>query len=99
MTLWQVMHPDCHMVVVSGEHYSNTSMHDDFDVVANRASPSDVGEPRRDTIRTIEIIRDETATVRLQCRELGKICEDSLTLIHDGHRWSIISKVFAYRVA
>ena len=96
--LQQVMHSDCRMVCPSQNEYSNIGMTEYYELVANRQSPSDVGEPRVDEILSISQINSEVAVVRLRCLVLGKHCEDALTLCcHEGG-WRIISKVFSYEL-
>lgn len=96
--LQQVMHPDCRMVCPSQGDYSNIGMPEYFELVSNRKSPRDIGEPRLDEILSIDQINGEIALVRLRCLVLGKHCEDALTLCcHEGS-WRIISKVFSYQI-
>ncbi|MEO1078721.1 MAG: nuclear transport factor 2 family protein [Pseudomonadota bacterium] len=95
--LQRAMHPDCRMACISSARYLNIGMNEYFDLVENRQSPLDVGETRCDKVHSIQHVQEEIAFVRLGCLVLGKDCEDLLTLIRDGGKWQIISKVYAVK--
>ena len=97
--LRRAMHPDCRMIALSGETYASTGMEDYFAAVADRNSPSEIGERRVDSVDAVDVSRAPIAVVTLRCLVLGKACEDTLTLIEHHGEWQIISKVFSYKLA
>lgn len=63
-------------------------------VVAARESPASRGEPRRDTIDSIELAGENTAIVRVRCSIGSRDFVDFLSLVRTQGRWQIIAKVF-----
>lgn len=96
--LRRAMHPECRMVALNGEAYTNTDIEEYFAAVANRKSPAEIGEPRTDSVEAIDVSRTPVAVVTFRCLVLGKDCADTLTLIEQGDEWQIISKVFSYEL-
>ncbi len=90
----QVFHKDCCL-------YSNA---DDQTVlrpyelyrsqVANRQSPKELGNPRKDEILLIDQLSDTMALAKVQLQMFGGIMQDYLNLIKLDGKWWIIAKLY-----
>lgn len=77
---------------VRGQPYCRT-VADYLDVVAARRSPRDLGEPYGMSVLSVEVTHT-VALARMRCVMLGYDYHDYLSLVNDGGRWRIVSKVF-----
>ena len=91
---YQVFHKDCCL-------YSNS---DDQTVlrpyelyrsqVANRQSPKELGNPRKDEILMIDQLSESMAVAKVQLQMFGGIMQDYLNLIKLDGKWWIIAKLY-----
>jgi hypothetical protein len=63
-------------------------------IVTARESGASRGEARRDVIEGIEFAGENTAFARVRCSIGSRHFRDFLTLVRQGKRWQIMSKVF-----
>ncbi|NBU22996.1 MAG: hypothetical protein EBS38_03660 [Actinobacteria bacterium] len=62
--------------------------------VANRKSPKELGNPRRDEILMIDQLSDTMAVAKVQLQMFGGIMQDYLNLIKLDGKWWIIAKLY-----
>jgi hypothetical protein len=67
-----------------------------MEIVANRASPRSQQAERDDRLIAIHHTTSDTALVIVSLLLSGKSYTDHLSLIRDGGRWQIISKVYHF---
>lgn len=88
-------HPDARLFgMVKGQSYDKP-LEDYLAVVAARQSPSQLGEPFRMRLLTLEV-QGSIALARLHCPMLGFNYLDFLSLRLQGGRWQIVSKLFTH---
>jgi hypothetical protein len=64
------------------------------DQVANRRSPKELGNPRKDEILEIDQISDSTAWAKVQLFQFGGIMQDYLNFLKINGEWWIIAKLY-----
>jgi 4-oxalocrotonate tautomerase family enzyme len=96
--LRSVFHPRAQYVCASDGTLTYRTMEEYFPVVDQRPSPASRGEPRADSIVSIEFAGPVTAFARVHCAIRPKYFTDLLTLIRVDSRWQIISKVFHFDI-
>ena len=62
--------------------------------VANRKSPKELGNPRKDEILEIDQISDSTAWAKVQLFQFGGIMQDYLNFLKTDGKWWIIAKLY-----
>lgn len=93
--LREVFHPRAALSgVVKGEPY-HRELEDYLAVVARRASPESLGEPRRMSVLSLETL-GSIAIAKAHCPMLGFNYVDALSLLHEGDEWRIIHKLFTH---
>lgn len=68
------------------------------DAMANRQSPAEKGEARRDEILFVDQLNDNLAVARVQLEMSGGVMQDYLSLLKIDGKWLIVAKTWA-RVA
>lgn len=68
-----------------------------LEVVRGRTPAAASGAPRHDRLLCLDFAGPHTALVKLECALPPRHFTDYLSLVKDGERWSIISKVFEVR--
>jgi hypothetical protein len=68
------------------------------DAMANRQSPAEKGEARRDEILFVDQLNDSLAVARVQLEMMGGVMQDYLSLLKIDGKWLIVAKTWA-RVA
>jgi hypothetical protein len=96
--LRSVFHPRAQYVCATEGTLTYRTMEEYFPVVDQRPSPASRGEPRADSIVSIELAGSVTAFARVHCAIGQKYFTDLLTLIRLDGRWQIISKVFHFDI-
>jgi 4-oxalocrotonate tautomerase len=96
--LRQVFHPRAQYVCATEGTLLYRTMEEYFPIVDRRPSPASRGEPRADSIVSIELAGPVTAFARVNCAIGPKYFTDLLTLVRDEGRWRIISKVFHFDI-
>lgn len=88
-------HPDARLFgMVKGQAYDKP-LEEYLAVVAARQSPSQLGEPFRMRLLTLEV-EGSIALARLHCPMLGFNYLDFLSLRLQGGHWQIVSKLFTH---
>jgi hypothetical protein len=64
------------------------------DQVANRKSPRELGNPRKDEILELDQISDSTAWAKVQLFQFGGIMQDYLNFLKIDGKWWIIAKLY-----
>lgn len=62
--------------------------------VANRKSPRELGNPRKDEILEIDQISDTTAWAKVRLNQFGGIMQDYLNFLKIDGKWWIIAKLY-----
>ncbi len=62
--------------------------------VANRKSPKELGNPRKDEILEIDQISDSTAWAKVQLFQFGGIMQDYLNFLKIDGKWWIVAKLY-----
>jgi hypothetical protein len=62
--------------------------------VANRKSPKEQGNPRKDEILMVDQISDTMALAKVQLQMFGGVMQDYLNLIKLDGKWWIIAKLY-----
>lgn len=94
--LGRALHPRAIYATATEEPFLFYTMEEYLPIVAARPSPADREEPRRDEIESIEFAGPAHAFARVRCVIGEKHFIDLLTLVKDGGRWQILSKVFHF---
>jgi 4-oxalocrotonate tautomerase len=68
-----------------------------LEVVRGRVAPAASKQPRYDRLLSLDLAGPHTAMVKLECALPPRHFTDYLSLVKDGGRWGIISKVFEAR--
>lgn len=68
-------------------------------IVARRASPQSRGEPRADSVGSVQFTGPVTAVARVDVRFGGRCYQDVLTLVKSAGAWRIVAKVFHFENA
>lgn len=63
-------------------------------IVAGRASPASVRQPRDETVLMIDMLSDCMALAKVRLRLFDNLMEDHLNMIRTDAGWSIIAKTF-----
>lgn len=91
-----VLHADIRLVCPRDQ--LNLGRDEYLDLVAGRPSPADRGDDRYDNVIVVSSQTPTTAHARVNLAYLPKVFTDDLTLVLEGERWQIISKVWDYEV-
>lgn len=62
--------------------------------IENRVSPKSLGQPRIDSILTIDILSPEMCFAKVRVRIHEKIFVDNLNLLKIDGRWMIVAKIY-----
>lgn len=65
------------------------------DAMANRQSPAEKGEARRDEILFVDQLNDSLALARVQLEMFGGVMQDYLSLLKIDGQWLIVAKTWA----
>jgi hypothetical protein len=89
----QVFHKDCCLYSAQGGELVLRPYAVYRDQVANRQSPTELGNPRKDQILEIDQISDSMAWAKVQLQMFGGIMQDYLNLVKIDGKWWIIAKL------
>ena len=64
------------------------------EIVANRASPASLGQPRDEHVLMVDKLSDSMAVARVRLRLFDNIMEDHLNLIQTDEGWRVIAKTY-----
>ena len=90
----QVFHKDCCLYSAQGGELVLRPYAVYRDQVANRQSPKELGNPRKDEILEIDQISDSMAWAKVQLQMFGGIMQDYLKLVKIDGQWWIIAKLY-----
>ena len=90
----QVFHKDCCLYSAQGGELVLRPYAVYRDQVANRQSPKELGNPRKDQILEIDQISDSMAWAKVQLQMFGGIMQDYLNLVKIDAQWWIIAKLY-----
>ena len=90
----QVFHKDCCLYSAQGGELVLRPYAVYRDQVANRQSPKELGNPRKDEILEIDQISDSMAWAKVQLQMFGGIMQDYLNLVKIDGKWWIIAKLY-----
>jgi hypothetical protein len=63
-------------------------------IVANRASPQSVGQPRAESVLTVDMLSSDMAVVKVRLRLFDGIMEDHLNIMRTSEGWRIFAKFY-----
>lgn len=90
----QVFHKDCCLYSAQGGELVLRPYAVYRDQVANRQSPKELGNPRKDQILEIDQISDSMAWAKVQLQMFGGIMQDYLNLVYLDGQWWIMAKMW-----
>ena len=90
----QVFHKDCCLYSNEGEQPVLRPYELYRSQVANRQSPKQLGNPRKDEILLIDQLSDSMALAKVQLQMFGGIMQDYLNLIKLDGKWWVIAKLY-----
>lgn len=62
--------------------------------VANRKSPAELGNPRRDEVLFFDQLSDSVALVKVQLQMFDGVMQDYLNLVKIDNKWWVLAKVW-----
>lgn len=62
--------------------------------VANRQSPKELGNTRRDQVLMIDQISDTLSLVRVQLEMFGGVMQDYLNIVYLDGKWVVMAKMY-----
>jgi len=89
-----VFHKDCALYSAQTGEISLRPYAVYRDVVANRKSPFDTGNTRRDKVLMFDQISPTLAVVRVQLEMFGGVMQDYLNIVFIDGRWMILAKMW-----
>jgi hypothetical protein len=90
----RVFHPDCTLYGVKDSQTVLRPYQVYRDAVANRQSPKELGNPRKDEILFVDQLSPNMALVKVQLQMFGGIMQDYLNLIKLDGKWWVIAKLY-----
>lgn len=90
----QVFHRDCVLYSAQGGELSIRPYAIYRDVVANRQSPAEAGNARRDEVLMFDQVSPTLAFVKPQLEMYGGVMQDYLNLVFLDGQWWIIAKMW-----
>ena len=95
MTLFdRVFHQDCCLYSAQGGNLVLRPYSVYREQVANRQSPKQLGNTRRDKVLLVDQISDTLALVKLQLEMFGGVMQDYLNLVYLDGRWVVMAKMY-----
>lgn len=89
-----VFHKDCALYSAQTGEISLRPYAVYRDVVANRKSPFETGNTRRDKVLMFDQISPTLAVVRVQLEMFGGVMQDYLNIVFIDGRWMILAKMW-----
>jgi hypothetical protein len=90
----QVFHPDCCLYSTSENKTVLRPYSLYRDQVANRQSPAQLGNPRKDEILMVDQLSATMALAKVQLQMFGGVMQDYLNLIKLDGKWWVIAKAY-----
>lgn len=90
----RVFHPSCCLYSAQGGELVVRPYAVYRDQVANRQSPKELGNARRDKVLMVDQISDTLALVKLQLEMFGGVMQDYLNLVFLDGKWVVMAKMY-----
>ena len=90
----RVFHPSCCLYSAQGGEVVLRPYAVYREVVANRQSPKDLGNTRRDKVLLVDQISDTLALVKVQLEMFGGVMQDYLNLVYLDGKWVVMAKMY-----
>ncbi len=90
----RVFHPSCCLYSAQGGELVLRPYAVYRDQVANRQSPKELGNTRRDQVLMIDQISDALALVRVQLEMFGGVMQDYLNIVYLDGKWVVMAKMY-----
>ena len=90
----KVFHVDCTLYGVNDNQTVLRPYLAYRNAVANRQSPKELGNPRKDEILDFDQISENMAWAKVQLQQFGGVMQDYLNLVKLDGKWWIIAKLY-----
>lgn len=90
----KVFHRDCVLFTAPGSDLTIRHFNDYRDIVANRTSPYDSGNVRRERLLIFDKVSPTLAFVKLQLEMFGGVMQDYLNLVFLDGQWWVMAKLW-----
>ena len=90
----RVFHPSCCLYSAQGGELVIRPYAVYREQVANRQSPKELGNTRRDQVLMIDQISDTLALVRVQLEMFGGVMQDYLNIVYLDGKWIVMAKMY-----
>ena len=90
----RVFHPSCCLYSAQGGEVVLRPYAVYRDVVANRQSPKEQGNTRRDKVLMVDQISDTLALAKVQLEMFGGVMQDYLNLVYLDGKWVVMAKMY-----
>lgn len=90
----RVFHKDCTLYSTQGGTMNIRPYAVYKDVVANRQSPAEMGNTRRDAILDFDQVSPTLAWVKVQLEMFGGVMQDYLNIVYIDGQWWILAKMW-----
>ena len=90
----RVFHPSCCLYSAQGGELVLRPCAVYREQVANRQSPKELGNARRDKVLLVDQISDTLALVKLQLEMFGGVMQDYLNLVYLDGKWVVMAKMY-----
>ncbi|CAB4947549.1 unannotated protein [freshwater metagenome] len=90
----RVFHPSCCLYSAQGGELVLRPYVVYREQVANRQSPKELGNTRRDQVLMIDQISDTLALVRVQLEMFGAVMQDYLNIVYLDGKWVVMAKMY-----
>lgn len=90
----EVFHPDCVLWGAAGGELNTRPYSVYRDIVANRTSPAESGNARRDAVLSFDQISPNLAWVKVQLEMFGGVMQDYLNIVKLDGKWWILAKMW-----
>ena len=90
----RVFHPSCCLYSAQGGELVLRPYVVYREQVANRQSPKELGNTRRDQVLMIDQISDTLALVRVQLEMFGGVMQDYLNIVYLDGKWVVMAKMY-----
>ena len=90
----RVFHPSCCLYSAQGGELVLRPYAVYREQVANRQSPKELGNARRDKVLLVDQISETLALVKLQLEMFGGVMQDYLNIVYLDGKWVVMAKMY-----
>jgi hypothetical protein len=90
----RVFHPSCCLYSAQGGELVLRPYAVYREQVANRQSPQELGNTRRDQVLMVDQISDTLALVKVQLEMFGGVMQDYLNIVYLEGKWVVMAKMY-----